>query len=74
MGDMVMPLIPLPEPPPPDNEPELLKMWIRGIERDKQWCSCAQMMLRRGEKVGRRQGVIVSLLAVSIVYVIGWMI
>lgn len=69
---MVMPLMPLPEPPPPSDKPELLKMWIRGIQRDKQWCSCALMMLRRGERVGRRQGAIVILLAVGIAYWIGW--
>lgn len=71
---MVMPLMPMPEVPPPvGSEPEMWKSWAHRLERDKQWCSYAEKVLRRGSRVGRRQGAIVVLLAVSIAYLVGWM-
>ena len=70
-----MPLMPMPEVPPVvGSTPETWVEWKGRVERDKQWCSYAQMALRSGTRVGRRQGAIVMLLTVVIAYlVIGMM-
>lgn len=75
MDGMVKPSMPLPESPPPDDQPEALALWIRTIERDKQWCCVVQDAFRHGKRQGALAVIMTigALAACSVVFWIGWM-